>query len=282
MIPACTELSRSTGRSRRAGLPAPIVPRQQVGLTASPSGGLWPDLPRLGEAAADTRFEDLGFGAVEELDESQTAGPQELCNRHLDSPEKRFLPRPVTSAYACDLGRSIAEQDVGAVPQVLQKWRKDGGIREISLHCEHVLELERRIDRREIHPRDPPARAHALRRYLEPSARPAAEVDHALTSPEDPLGPLDLQQLVGRPRGVSLALGALVEGILALIGQEVYPRAATALRTRTRPLLCPGTAPRTISRFRSASTLTTSRLRTVTRTLPIRPNMPMPLMTFPG
>ena len=173
----------------------------------------------MGEAAADTFLEGLGFGAVEELDESETPRPQELRNRRLDSPEKRFLPRPVTGAYSCDLGRSIAEQDVGAASQVLQKWRKDGGIREIPLHCEHVLELERRIDRREIHPSDPPARAHALRRYLEPSARPTAEVDHALTSPEDPLGPLDLQQLVGRPRGVSLALGALVEGILAPVGQ---------------------------------------------------------------
>src|SRR5205814_4545617 len=47
--------------------------------------------------------------------------------------------------------------------------------------------------------------------------------------------------------------------------------AFTALRTRTRPPLGPGTAPFTSSRLRSASACTTSRLSVVTFSAPMRP-----------
>jgi hypothetical protein len=43
-----------------------------------------------------------------------------------------------------------------------------------------------------------------------------------------------------------------------------------------------GTAPRIMSRFFFASTRTTSTLRTVTCSLPMRPAMRRPLMTWPG
>ena len=212
------ELVRGRGLSP---LLPPVAPRQQIGLAAPLAAGLGPDLPRLGEAAADALFEGLGLGAVEELDESQTPGQEELRQRRLDGPEQRLFPRPVAGANAGQLGRGIAEQDVGAAPQKIQKYWKNRGIREIPRHREDVFELQGRIDGRQIHPGDTPAGAYVLRRHLEPSARPTAQIDDALTFPEDPLGSLDLRQLVGRPRGVSLALGALVEGILALIGQEL-------------------------------------------------------------
>src|SRR5439155_614190 len=50
----------------------------------------------------------------------------------------------------------------------------------------------------------------------------------------------------------------------------------------TRPPGGPGIAPFTINRLRSASTATTSRLRTVTRSLPIWPAIRVPLNTRLG
>jgi hypothetical protein len=43
---------------------------------------------------------------------------------------------------------------------------------------------------------------------LEPAARPAAEIDDALASLEDPMLRLDLEQLVRRSRAIALALRA--------------------------------------------------------------------------
>ena len=47
-------------------------------------------------------------------------------------------------------------------------------------------------------------------------------------------------------------------------------------------LRAPGTAPRTMRRFRSPSTFSTRSLRTVTRRLPMWPGMRLPLTTRPG
>ena len=53
--------------------------------------------------------------------------------------------------------------------------------------------------------------------HLEPAARPAAEVDHPLAGSPQPVSALDLVELVGRARTESLALGSLVEAILAVV-----------------------------------------------------------------
>ena len=47
-------------------------------------------------------------------------------------------------------------------------------------------------------------------------------------------------------------------------------------------LRAPGTAPRTIRRFRSPSTFSTRSLRAVTRRLPICPGIRLPFTTRPG
>src|SRR5262249_34957848 len=56
----------------------------------------------------------------------------------------------------------------------------------------------------------------------------------------------------------------------------------TASRTSTQPPLEPGTAPRTMSRPRSTSVLTTTRFCVVTRSSPMWPAIFLPLNTLPG
>jgi hypothetical protein len=81
-----------------------------------------------------------------------------------------------------------------------------------------VCDVERRLEPREVHAHHAARGPHHLRGDLEPAARPAAEVDHALAHAQQPLALLDLEQLVGGAGAVALALGALVEGILAVVG----------------------------------------------------------------
>ena len=50
--------------------------------------------------------------------------------------------------------------------------------------------------------------------------RPAAQVDDSLAGCQQPPALLDLEQLVNRARPVSLALGALVVGVLALVAGQ--------------------------------------------------------------
>jgi len=161
---------------------------------------------------------------------------------------------------------------------------------------------------------DPPARRDRRRGHLQPATGPTTDVEDPLAGSQQPLGPLDLGELVGRTRAIALALGPLVEGIAPLVGhsrgrptgptpsaqmgarsepeassvkgsaggERAQALAVRAGRMRTRPLLWPGTAPRIRTRFFSVSTRTTSRLRVVTRSLPMRPDIFMPLMTLPG
>src|SRR6266851_5734448 len=83
-------------------------------------------------------------------------------------------------------------------------------------------------------------------------------------------------QRTPRPKEViSFGLGVL--GVLAV---QFYFFLFVA-RIMMRPPFGPGTAPRTRMRWLSASILTTSRLRTVTRSLPYWPAMRMPFLGRP-
>src|SRR5690606_9258864 len=92
------------------------------------------------------------------------------------------------------------------------------------------------------------------------------------------------QRLVefGAKRAVGDLDAAAVALHLDLHAQAPLFRALMAGRTSTRPPLCPGTAPLIRMRFRSASTRTTSRFCTVRRTLPMWPDIFLPLNTRPG
>ncbi len=108
----------------------------------------------------------------------------------------------------------------------------------IPNHCDHVLILHGRIQLRYVDPDHTAFRAHDPRRHLEPATRPAAQIDHSLSGSEELLPLLNLEQLVGRARAIALALGALVEGILAVVvgnGSYCWRVQRTALRTRTMP-----------------------------------------------
>ena len=60
---------------------------------------------------------------------------------------------------------------------------------------------------------------------------------------------LNFQQFIRSSRAKTLVLGALVEVIFALVAGRAQRCEATAWRTHTRPLVCPGTPPRTNKRF---------------------------------
>jgi hypothetical protein len=67
---------------------------------------------------------------------------------------------------------------------------------------------------------------------LEPTSRPAAEIQHAVV-------PLEFGELVDRSRAKALALGALVEVVLAVVAGDggYFFLAATARRIFTTALL---------------------------------------------
>ena len=73
-----------------------------------------------------------------------------------------------------------------------------------------------------------------------------------------------------------------LEGDLGHLAQRSLTALFTALRTTTTPPLGPGTEPLTSSRLRSGSDSTTSRLRVVTCSWPMWPDIRMPLNTRPG
>ena len=92
---------------------------------------------------------------------------------------------------------------------------------------------------------------------------------HVDLDPEDLLGQLD-------------RAGLLAVGVEDVDLSHWRLTALTELRTITRPRLGPGTAPRISSWLRSGSALTTSRLRTVTRWLPMWPAIRIPLKMRAG
>jgi hypothetical protein len=100
--------------------------------------------------------------------------------------------------------------------------------------------VERRLELREVHAHHAARGAHHLRGDLEPAARPAAEVGYALARAQQPLALLDLEQLVGGAGAVALALGALVEGILAVVGGYRVAFARSAWPTFAGSLLLAG------------------------------------------
>lgn len=215
------------------------------------------------EATAERLGGGIGLRRIEELHEQGTPRSEQPGSERRNRFEQRLFARPVGRANARELRCGIAEEDLGRTSELGKNSFDHGLLREIAGNCDHVRKIERRLDRGEIDPHHPARRAYRSGRHLEPAPRPAAEVDHALPAREQAMLRLDLEQLVGRAGSVALALGALVEGVLAVVVGD-----QTAGRTRTRPWLWPGTAPRTKSRFFAGSTLITTRFRVVTRSLP--------------
>ena len=97
---------------------------------------------------------------------------------------------------------------------------------------------------------------------------------------------LDVEQLGGQLDGAvrSCRPGVLTSilRVLAAFGSHYFSPRLIALRTTTSPPVRPGMAPLISSTPFSASTLCTNRFWVVTRSLPIRPDIRVPLNTRPG
>src|SRR5690606_36005205 len=94
------------------------------------------------------------------------------------------------------------------------------------------------------------------------------------------LGPLERGDVgLHHPPSCLSAPAALnAPGFGASFGSSFF----TASRSRTQPPLEPGTAPRTITRPRATSVLSTTRFCVVTRSSPVWPAIFLPLNTLPG
>jgi hypothetical protein len=93
-------------------------------------------------------------------------------------------------------------------------------ILEIPYKRDHVLIFEGRVNGHQIDPDHPAARTHRTRGLLKPAPGPAAEIHHPLTGSQNSVAPLKLGELVDRPRAEALALGALVEMVLAVVAGD--------------------------------------------------------------
>ena len=91
---------------------------------------------------------------------------------------------------------------------------------EIPHKRDHVLIFEGRVDGYQIDPDYPAPRTHRTRGLLKPASGPAAEIHHPLPGSQNPVAPLKLGELVDRPRAEALALGALVEMVLAVVAGD--------------------------------------------------------------
>src|SRR6266508_1417886 len=94
---------------------------------------------------------------------------------------------------------------------------------------------------------------------------------------------LDAEHGLVQLHRTGLLAGLIADVDFAHASRPSFPTTAfTALRMSTSPPLGPGTAPFTSSRLRSGSAWTTSRLRVVTRSPPMRPAILVPLNTREG
>jgi hypothetical protein len=55
---------------------------------------------------------------------------------------------------------------------------------------------------------------------LQPATGPTPQIHHALTRVQQPVGLVDLRELIDRSRPKALALGALVEVVFAVIARN--------------------------------------------------------------
>ena len=93
---------------------------------------------------------------------------------------------------------------------------------------------------------------------------------------------LDVEQLGGQLDGAVLLARRGVDVDLDSLGCHYFSPRLIALRTITSPPVRPGMAPLISSTPFSASTLCTNRFCVVTRSLPMRPDIRVPLNTRPG
>lgn len=213
----------------------------------------------------------LGLRAFEQLDQHRSICPEQKGNHRFDRLEDPLFGGAVGLADAGQLGSGIREQDVTATTESFANLFAYRGILDVRHEREHVREIEGRIDLRPIDPHHESAGADGAGGLLEPAPWPATEIHHALARLQEAVVPLQLRELVDGSRAEALAFGALVEVVFAVVAGDgtYFFFAATARRIFTMPLLCPGTAPSTKSRLFSASTRTTFRFWTVTRTWPM-------------
>lgn len=212
---------------------------EQISLARARTAGLWSDRSGPLEQRADALVDRLRFRPFQNFDQRIAARPQQSGEGCPYRFQQGGLVRSIGVADARQLGRGVAEQNVGRAPQLLKKPGDHPGLPDVALNCDQVRIFERGIDRGEVDAHHPAAGADRRSGHLEPAARPAAEVDHALSGSQQPVGLLDLLELVGGARAEPLALGLLVIAVLAVVrGQE------TVGRTWISALRCPGTAPR--------------------------------------
>jgi hypothetical protein len=167
------------------------------------------------------RIAPWAAAALEDLEHQRTTRAKQDRETRRDGLEKGLLVGPVHRANAGELGRRIREHDIGRPPQGSENLIDHRRLADVPDQGDDVGVLEGRIDGRAIHAHDAPGRAHRGRGHLQPSPRPASDIEHTLTRSQQTLGPLDLDQFVGRARAIAFALRALVEVVLAFVPSHV-------------------------------------------------------------
>ncbi len=126
------------------------------------------------------------------------------------------------------------------------------------------------------------AGAYLVGQVLRPAPRRGAEVEHAETRTRQTDAPIDLFELVDRPRREAFLMGLRGERVGLVAGlhgarrarspergaAQALPRFFTAPRSVTMPFSPPGAEPSMSTRFWSAMTFTTLMFCTVARALP--------------
>ena len=202
---------------------------------------------RAAKRAREAPLDGLRLGAVEQLDRSVAAGPQQLGQRRSTASSSASSCARSVVADAGELRRRVAEQHVGraarARREALRSSRvaRDRPCNAITFADSESAGRSRARSTPTTRPSGPPLRRPPG------ASRPASSRGRPRARPrrEQPACALDLGQLVGRARAEALALGALVEAVLArtVAGRRTGPEALTA-SARVHGRRAPGSARR--------------------------------------
>src|SRR6266404_3509172 len=124
--------------------------------------------------------------------------------------------RRVARRHAAQLRRQVGENDVGRTTEELADACRQRRIGRVRLEHGDARVGERR-DRHDVDADDATRGADELRRDLQPSARPGAEIDDGVAAADEPRPSLQLRELEGGARAIALLLRAAIERVFAVV-----------------------------------------------------------------